>query len=412
MAMRTANYRRAIGRILAVTPYTLRLEVLLICACWAFTVAPCYAQAPSAEKLPVDPYLVVERFKFAPTDGAIMLPALVGNRACRFMLDTGARTSVLDKSLVVGAKSIKKGYNESTKESVELFAMPEGKLGNLELRKAAPTVAAFDLSKLSETLGYEVAGVLGFDFFSTRIVQIDFDREEVLILHKTPVKAGERMSVAFKSPARPTIRVKIGDSKTEDFLIDTGVIGFDSGCLRPRLVESLLSDAKGRGIGQAPNYSTGGAKTTRLIQARQVEVAGQVTPQAVFGEDAENLLSLNYLSRYCVTFDLGHAKVFFEPGKRIRQPDYADRSGLRIIRREGQAMIDAVEPGSAAAAAGIVAGDRLLFLGDIRGDTGPLHMMRGVLCTPDITVPVVIRRADREFMISLRLGPATLEPPK
>lgn len=372
----------------------------------------CVRHAAADEVAPVDPYLVVERFKFAMTDGAIMLPVQIGDRACRFMLDTGARTSVVDKSLLVGAKSVKKGFNEATKEAVELFAMPEGKLGNGELRRAAPVVAAVDLTNLSETLGYEVAGVFGFDFFTHRIVQIDFDREEVLILNKLPVKCGERLSVSYKSPARPTVRAQVSESKAEDFLIDTGAISFDSGCLKPRLIESLLADSKARVVGQAWNQSVGPNAAGRLVQTRQLDVAEQITPQVVFGEHEENLLGLYYLSRYCVTFDFGRAKIYVQQGKRFRQPDYADRSGLHLVRRDGQAMIHSVDPGSPAANAGVKPGDRILSFGDLRGDSGSLHVMRGALCAPDATIPIMIRRADREFLISLRLGPATLEPLK
>jgi len=398
--------------MLDLTVKSIRLQIRLLCFGLALTAGVCAAQAPVAERSPIDPYLVVERFKFAMTDGAVMAPVQIGDRTRRFMLDTGARTSVVDKSLLVGAKSIKKGYNEGTKEAVELFAMPDGKLGAMDLRKAAPAVASVDLSKLSETLGFEVAGVLGFDFFSTRIVQIDFDREEVLILNKIPVKSGERVSVSYKSLARPTIKVKVADGKWEDFLIDTGVIGFDSGRLRPALVESLLADSKGRVVGQTIDHASGDQAATRLIQTRQIETADQVTPQVVFGEHSENLLSLYYLSRYCVTLDLGHAKVFFDPGKRIRQPDYVDHSGLQLARRDGQAMIRSVLPGSPAAAAGLKAEDRILFFGELRGDAGSLHVMRGALCAPDGVVPIVVRRAGQEFRISLRLGPATLDTTK
>jgi hypothetical protein len=290
--------------------------------------------------------------------------------------------------------------------------MPEGKLGVGELRRAAPAVAAVDLSKVSETLGYEVAGVLGCDFFMERIVQIDFDREELLVLNKLPVQCGQRVKVAFKTPMRPTIKVTTADGKSDDFLIDTGLIGFDSGCLKPRLLETLVAAANGRVVLQTSQPTAADAPAVRLMQTRQISIGELPTAQPVFGEHRENLLSLYFLTRYCVTFDLQHAKIYLQKGKRIRQPDYVDRSGMHLLRREGQAMIQTVDAGSAAASAGLMPGDRIMFIGDLRGDNGSLHVMRGALCAPEAVIPLLVRRADREFKISLRLAPAALELPK
>jgi hypothetical protein len=379
--------------------------------------AVCAAQAPVAQPAvgqtpPIDPYLVIERFPVPWSDGAIMLPVEIGGRTRRFMLHTGASVSVIDKSLVADAKPVSKGFNEGTRERIDMFAMPAATLGKIDLKADIPKVAAFDLTRLSETCGYEVAGLLGYDFIGARIVQIDFDREELLILNKLPENCGEKITVAFKEPSRPSIKVKIAESRVEDFYLDTGACGFDSGCLRPKLRETLLAGAKCRVVSQVSNPTADGTSTVRVLQAKQISAGDLVTPQPVFGEKGHNLLSLNYLSRYCVTFDLGHSRIYLKEGKRFRQPDQIDRSGLHLIRRDAQAMIQTVDAGSAGAVAGLLAGDRLLFVGDIRGDNGSLHQIRGVLCAADATVPILIRRADREYKVSLRLAPAVLELPK
>jgi hypothetical protein len=386
-------------------------RMLLIVGLLMAFASSVYAAPPLDANFAIDPLSIVERFKFSRSDGAILVPVQIGEKTYRFMLDTGATISVVDKSLVAETRPLTKGKNDATGGSVDIFAMPESRLGKSDLKENVKLAAAFDLTKLSEVAGYEIHGVLGCDFFLTCVVQVDFDNEEVLILTKPPKECGDSFHVSFSKPNRPAVKVKIA-GRSEELILDTGANSFDSGCLKPKVSAALLEGSKLRVIGQALHETVSGTSASRLLQADQMSLGAFITPQPVFGENADNLLGLNYLSRFCVTFDLGGRRVFLKEGKRFRQTDDVDRSGLHILRRDAQAMIHSVDPGSAGANAGLLAGDRILFVGDIRGDVGPLHAMRGMLCAAGATVPIVIRRADRETTVQLHLAPAPTVPPK
>lgn len=376
-----------------------------------FAASVC-AAPPVDEKVAIDPLTVIDRFKFSRFDGAILLPVQIGEKTYRFLLDSGATMSIVDKSLVADTRALKKGKNDATGAPIEIFAMPESRVGKSNLKENVKLAASFDLTSMSEISGYEISGVLGCDFFLNYVVQVDFDQEEIILLTAAPKNCGESFKVSFHKPYRPSIKAKV-DERSEDFVIDTGVQTFDSGYLRPKAREALLEASKLRVFGYEFHQTPSGLTTTRLLQANQLTVGEFATSQPVFGENAENLLSLNYLSRYLVTFDLGGRRLYLKEGKRFRQGDDADRSGLHILRRDGQAMIHSVDPGSPAANAGLLAGDRILLVGDIRGDVDPLYVMRAMLCAPDDTLPIVIRRADRESTITLRLAPTPpVAPPE
>jgi predicted metalloprotease with PDZ domain len=73
-------------------------------------------------------------------------------------------------------------------------------------------------------------------------------------------------------------------------------------------------------------------------------------------------LGSGILRRYTVSFDYGKRRIYLEPNRHIDDAWPQDRTGLWLSQAEGALVVEAVAPESAAAAAGIVPGDRVVTI--------------------------------------------------
>ena len=106
-----------------------------------------------------------------------------------FLLDTGAVTTVLSHSMAA-----KLGVDENTPGAGiggsiagiaggagTVFLVPDVTLETPENREYFPQVIAIDFGEISETLGIELSGVIGYDFLRAYRISIDFQNAEVVI---------------------------------------------------------------------------------------------------------------------------------------------------------------------------------------------------------------------------------------
>jgi len=357
--------------------------------------------------------LVLERFKISlDQDGAIVLPVKIGDVTHRFLLDSGASLCAIDLTLVAGAAPVRCEKFDGAEVRLECYAMPEACVGTIRLHKMAPKAAGLDLTKLSEVSGYKVAGILGYDFFESQVLQIDFDQGELRILKGVPANCGERIEVTYPKPRWPSVKLKVADGRTEEFLIDTGATGFESGSLRAELCDALRLDNNYRLVGESLSQTVQGTQRGRLIQGKQITLSSFATERPIFDSDSVNLLGLYYLSRYSVIFDLANHCLYLKRGKRFDQVDLVNRSGLHIARRDGQAVVHSVDRYSPAANSGICADDVILRMSNMPGDKGSLYAMRRALCNSDADVPIVLKRDQKEMKITLHLAPSSPETSK
>src|SRR6185312_6973813 len=84
------------------------------------------------------------------------------------------------------------------------------------------------------------------------------------------------------------------------------------------------------------------------------ELAGFVHHKVRVDADTRNGLGVGYLSRYVVTVDFPHHRLFLKQGRAYDRVDRVDHSGITIARRDGHVEVYRVWAGSPAADAGVL----------------------------------------------------------
>jgi predicted aspartyl protease len=145
--------------------------------------------------------LLLSRKRSAPPSGAevlpvwffsnlLLLPLDVNGKRGNFIIDTGTVTTVLSHSMAAQL-----GVNENTPGAkIDLGIAGVGgfegvvlKLPNVTFKtpkntEVFPQVVAIDLKQISKMIGTEVAGILGYDFFSEYKLTLDYNSGELRLV--------------------------------------------------------------------------------------------------------------------------------------------------------------------------------------------------------------------------------------
>jgi len=145
--------------------------------------------------------LLLSRKRSAPPSGAevlpvwffsnlLLLPLDVNGKRGNFIIDTGAVTTVLSHGMAAQL-----GVNENTPGAkIDLGIAGVGgfegvvlKLPNVTFKtpkntEVFPQVVAIDLKQISKMIGTEVAGILGYDFFSEYKLTLDYNSGELRLV--------------------------------------------------------------------------------------------------------------------------------------------------------------------------------------------------------------------------------------
>jgi hypothetical protein len=105
------------------------------------------------------------------------------------------------------------------------------------------------------------------------------------------------------------------------------------------------------------------------------------------------------LKRFLITFDFPHARILIEPNAHFSEPFHTNESGLRLLARGkkyDQFLVDSVEPGSAAEAAGVHKGDLVIKIDGHRASELDLVKIDDLL-QAGRSVRVIFRRGVKTF---------------
>lgn len=387
---RIGDYRQAAGRlrshlthvsVVGMPANDLRANLDSI---WVNVPIEDRAFAPPAEMLADTRYLKtqgVAHLPFRYDEKHVWLKAsLNGGPPADFILDTGASVTVIDSAAAVhyGLKVEGKmqaqgagaagGASFSQVDSIRV-AGPDGDGVTL----TGQNVAVLSVNPHLEPFFWKpVVGILGYDFISRFVIEIDF-AAQTLVLHdpKTFKYAGKGEAIPLTMAGNiPVLKAKIDDFEG-DFRLDVGsgsTVDIHTPFARAnkmqdRMTKTLVVTGGGFGgtfqstIGRMQKMTIGPYSwTDPLVSLSGAEMGG------LSSEDYAGNIGNQVLDRFKCTFDYEHRVVYLEPAARYTERDRFTMAGVAVVKHGDEYSVAQVLPGSAAQGSGVLAGDQVVSL--------------------------------------------------
>jgi hypothetical protein len=360
-----------------------------------------WAEEPSLKGLPKN---VIEEFEVAKYGDVLVVPITIQQRKYSFVLDTGSTVSVFDNSLrgMVGEKLRKQTGSSLTGDvTFSVHKSPKASLGQLNSREGA-TAALTDLSWIAPLTGYDVKGFLGMDFLANHVVQINFDQGKLSFLRTPGNDPGIALPLIIEEDLVPMVDLNIPNWGTERFILDTGAVSA-SGSIRKDLFVRLVRNGRLQIIGGADGIGLAGKVEYPIGRLDQIQLGEFKQADLIFGIAPYNVLGLQYLSRYEITFDFPKRKMYLKKGQLFSARDELDKSGMDLRRKEGKIIVEEVAEGSPAAEAGIRPKDRIMKIGDKSTDESSLNDIHRLLSSEAKEISVQLRRHGEDINVALLL---------
>jgi hypothetical protein len=353
----------------------------------------------------IDPKDVIERFTFNKDKNLILLPVTIRGKQYRFLLDTGSDLNVFDSSLLWDRR---KGWcwlkTPSGSVAVDLFKPPTARVGKLP-NDGPELVVGLDLSDFREAAGEEFHGILGRAFLQHYIVHIGFDRGEVLFLRNLPRYPGRFMPMRFQKGGPPTVEVKFKGEKINwhfQFGLDTGMVGH-AACIKSALFEELIELDMLAVTGESTSQDPAGRHTHTCGSVESLAVAGFTQYDLGVVKGNANILGLNYLARFVVTFDFPEKALYLHKGKKFDLPEGDNQSGLHVVRAGGKLVVRSVSESSPAGTAGLKPKDVLLKIDTRSADQLTFAALKRLLNCEGRTLQLTVGRGEERLGLKLKL---------
>ncbi|HEY2555058.1 MAG TPA: aspartyl protease family protein, partial [Candidatus Cybelea sp.] len=299
-----------------------------------------------------------------------------GRAPMPFILDTGGhaiQTRLAAKTLGVRASGAgSSGGAGAGTVSTAYTRVKSLRIGQAELLDQPMLIIPYPYEFYERAHKTPVAGIIGLEFFERYATRIDYGDRTVTF---TPLRAyryrGHGDAVPFTFETDPDLPMVAAAADGH-----LGLFGVDTGNAGHLILFGAYLDRTGlaRGYASGPlviGHATGGTNTSYLAKLREFTVGDRHVYDIETGfthmkagsfaawTQAGNF-GFSVLSRFIPTFDYANERLYLDSQRRAT-PFWENRSGISF-EKNGPSAFDviAVQPRSAAAGLGIVAGDRIL----------------------------------------------------
>ena len=311
-----------------------------------------------------------ENIPFRFIEDHIYLPVTINGKEWVWLLDTGASMSVLDSSIAVEmgikAEGSMTGQGAGNLVQVAFADLPPFSLQGLEFQKQKVAVIPINWL-LRKWVGFEVAGILGYDFLSRVVTKVDYANQMIsFYLPDSFVYVGT--GTALNAPVADNgfhLPLVVDGQYGGLWNLDLGAGGMSFHY--PYAKDHKLLDLPGV---DRLGFGAGGSSPTRDVYFKTIEFAGftqampivQVPRELSTGAFASGALTGNIgntLLRHLVLFlDYKHEKVIVEKGKDFDRVFPRDGSGLQTAATDdGRIEVVYVAPKTPGEKAGMKSGD-------------------------------------------------------
>ena len=392
---------------------------------------------PMADDLFHPPAIRKAPIRWLRKDGLARLPFRYGTRhvwvrasingapPADFLLDTGAGITALDRSYAAQIGLTTEGHAGMD----GMGASGEAQFARVRsIRVLAPNgdgvevgdfkVGVIDISSdLEPVMWRKVAGLIGHDFISRFVTQIDYD--SLVVTLRDPARftySGHGAAIPMQLAGNcPTIHATLDDGCEGDFLVDVGnsfnLNVHGSMVRRCRLFTPDRREVEVWGGGFGGAFSATVCRLSRIkigpyewedpIAALSLSTHGMVGSRDYSGNIGNGILE-----RFKCTFDYARSTLYLEPGRRYNDRDHFSRSGTLFVLEDEKVYVAGVTPHSGAEQAGLKPQDQILEI-----DGRPISRY-----TPEVidrlledgpagtTHEIKVRRDGREKTLTLTLS--------
>ena len=320
---------------------------------------------------------------FDMDDGEIGLEVRLNGTPERVFLDSGAAGIALAQSAATALGLKSKGYLEvrgyggSADQHPVLIQTLEVP-GAIRLTNVAAIAVALP-EQLNAYFTRPLAGFIGYDLLSHFVVRIDYPHKKLTFTQADafrPTAAdGDSLPLTLDSNL-PTIQAQVDTLPRSQFLIDTGDADAAVRLYGPYVTANGLDKKYPHGA-IAVGGGIGGVSRGRRTRIGSFTVAGQTFRNlpADFSLDAKGGASVvnagslgsGLLSRFIITFDYPHSRVFFAPVPATRSAFVTRTTGITLMetkdkRGHSHLAVADILPGAPALKAGLSAFDEVLAI--------------------------------------------------
>ena len=336
---------------------------------------PVTCNAPRAE--PRGPVPV--RVPIELSGNHVLMTVCAAGRPLLFILDTGAGVNIVDigearaSGFALGDPVNIGGAGAGVVQGAQV------RTGTLTVPGLAASFAAnitYPVTRLKVAKGRPIVGIVGFPVIERYVMAIDYVNRELRFYDRAafaysgpgvvvPLTFTENHPVAqaefvLADGGRVPVRATIDVGSSAALSVTKPIV--DRNNLRAR-VGRTMPWGGGGGVGGAVRSEIGRVQSLTIGAVTLTDVV-----TSMFGDSA-GVFSVNrswdvniggeILRRFTVFFDYGRKQMILESHAGTSERFEADMSGLRIVTDTipGQIRVSAVNPGSPAAEAGVLAGD-------------------------------------------------------
>jgi len=370
----------------------------------ALCSAGVYSQNTLGFKLPDNVNRV--NIPFESYNNLLVIPVILnGVLPLKFVLDTGVRTTILtekafsdilnlnyEKHIVVSGIGGEKLVDAYITNGVSL------ELPGMKGEGHTMLVLDKDYIELSNYLGTQVHGILGYEIFSRVIVKINFTKKTLSLIKPEKFKKKRKFrSVPITiEDTKPYINVQItqrdGKRTPMKLMIDSGA---SHGLLLESTADSTvvvpdntITSNIGRGLGGDLIGQIARVNKLELGEFEFNEVIATYPDPNSYMDSLKmgstfrhGTLGGGVLSRFTVIFDYSSEMLYLKKNAAYKKPFEYNMSGI-VIKATGKNLrrfkIEEVREGSSAMKAGIQAGDFILSVNHNSVDRLPLQQVIGM----------------------------------
>lgn len=324
---------------------------------------------------------------FEQVKNLIIVPLyLNGKGPFNFILDTGVGSLIVTEPSLLDTLSIKnprtiKVYGFGQGEEIDAFLTNDVsvKISEASASYVPTAILKKDIFDLSSYLGRKIYGLIGFPFFNSFVVKINYNSSRMVFSlpsYKTRKKGvqipifleGNRpyMYADLKDQDKRLLRVKlIIDCGASHALSMHALAGKPFPVPKDTIPANLgvgLSGVINGSMGRLPYLSLGKYTFNNILSGFPAYEA--LAKQIGYDRNDGNL-GAEVLRRFNVVFDYPNLSMYLKPNSNFRTPFDHDMSGIEVYmdpNNKKHVFIGRIEPGSPAEKAGFLEQDEIVSL--------------------------------------------------